>query len=555
VSQGKLLQTIAHFRRLLLQRNAQAEQALTAAYRTTLATIKPQLDHLYQHMQTRRDAGEDVSLNFLYEANRMERLTTFISHEVNQYGSLALSHTNTLQHQAITLGGQSALSQLHSLVPDGVHWSFGRPSPDAIANLVGASASGSPLSDLFNGFGKEAAKGVKDALVTGVSLGNNPRRIAPQVEQVLQVPRYRALVIARTEAARAYRTANLQTFKANDDVVKQWRWTSAKSIRSCAACLGMDGSLHDLDEDMGSHPSCMCVMSPLTKSWDEILSPLGIDTSDISDTQPEYESGADWFDKQDEKTQRGILGSDKAYELYASGTPLKSFVGHASDQKWGDSIYQKPLKDMAKGQTSQEPATKPSMPAFPQGKDAQDVFLKQSQAHAIQSLTNAERESVKEYTYLNYRDINPALRHPEDVAKEDRKWIDEEIANLDKAVAKGSVPADMTSYRGIEAYGGTLDFFKQNVGNIISDNAFQSTSLDRERASMFADEGGAIVSVRIPKGTNGLYVSPLSEFDKGGDTATPEYEMLLPRGTKYKIVEHTPATEAGKEHFVFEVVP
>jgi len=46
MSTGKLQQTIAHFRRLLLQHNAQAEQALTAAYRTTLNTIKPQLDHL-----------------------------------------------------------------------------------------------------------------------------------------------------------------------------------------------------------------------------------------------------------------------------------------------------------------------------------------------------------------------------------------------------------------------------------------------------------------------------------------------------------------------------
>ncbi|MGH2509660.1 MAG: phage minor head protein, partial [Ktedonobacteraceae bacterium] len=219
----------------------------------------------------------------------------------------------------------------------------------AIASIVGATQAGSPLADLFAGFGNEAAANVAGVLTRGITLGQNPRTIAGDVANALGVSRARALTINRTEMLRAYRGANQETYRANSDVVQQWRWTADKSARTCAACLAMDGQLFNLDVDMGSHPNCRCSPAPVTRSWSDILADSGVDLSGLDDLEPPApQSGADWFDQQDESTQRAILGNAK-YAAYQNGDfALSDIVAHSHDPDWGHSIYEKPLKDLVK---------------------------------------------------------------------------------------------------------------------------------------------------------------------------------------------------------------
>src|SRR6266571_51110 len=345
---GRLQQVIAEYRKQLKSHEAQAERQLEAAYAHVLATIKPQLDRLYQQIAEKQHTGEEIPLSWLYEANRLEALTAFIEQQITYFGTLARMQTGQLQHQGVMMGTSAAQALMQASVPPGIKWSFGVPSPSAIADLVGATQAGSPLSDLFAGFGAEAAQGAKDALLTGVSLGYNPRQIAPMVQDALSISRSRALTIARSEQIRAYRSANLETFRANDDVVDGWIWVCALLKSSCSACVAMHGTHHGLDEELDDHPNGACSMLPKTKSWDDILSPLGINTEGIEDTSIDIESGSDWFDKQNAATERAILGSDAAYDLYSSGNAsLEDFVGTSSDPTWGDSIYQRSAKDVA----------------------------------------------------------------------------------------------------------------------------------------------------------------------------------------------------------------
>lgn len=346
---SRLQQVITHYRQLLMQHEATATQALEAAYAQVLAAIQPRLDALYREINAKLQAGEDIPLSWLYESNRLEVLRQFLSGQIDHFGALAMMTTAQLQHIGVTLGGQAAQALLQSTVPSGVNWNFGMPSPSAIANLVGATQAGSPLADLFNGFGREAAKNVSQALITGLSLGHNPRQIAPQVQQALQVPRWRALTISRTECIRSYRNANLETFRANHDVCSGWIWQSSLSSRTCVACIAMNGTFHSLDEEMGSHPACRCVMSPRTRDWSEILGPLEIDASNIPDTRPTIQSGSSWFDAQDEATQRKMLGNDKLYSLYSSGKlTLKDLVKVKHSDDWGKSIGVRPMRELVK---------------------------------------------------------------------------------------------------------------------------------------------------------------------------------------------------------------
>jgi SPP1 gp7 family putative phage head morphogenesis protein len=272
-----------------------------------------------------------------------------ISNNIDHFGALAQTQTHLLQHQGAQLGVKSGSAQLQASKPASIHYTFGVPSQTAITNIVGATRAGSPLQDLFDGFGAEAAEKAGQALITGVTLGDNPRKIAGDVQDALDISRTRALVISRNEMLRAYKNASMETYRANSDVLDGWVWVCDLSPRSCAACISMNGSVHDLSEDLDGHVGCRCAKSPLTKSWDDILSPLGIDTSSLDETSIDLQSGSDWFDEQDEATQRSILGSKAAYDLYSSGdASLSDFVGIHSDPDWGKSIYQKSVKQVVR---------------------------------------------------------------------------------------------------------------------------------------------------------------------------------------------------------------
>ena len=345
---SRLQSTINDYRAKLRANEAQAERTLDAAHQHTLSLIQPALDKLYQQMADALEEDGEIPVSWLYEANRLERIKRLITSQVNHYGALAQMTTEQLLQESALLGQQAGLDLLDSTVPPGVDWTFGRPSEKAIADIVGATQAGSPLADLFRSFGDEAADKAGKALITGVTLGQNPRQTARGVQDALNISRSRALTIARTEALRAYRSANLETFRANDDVVSGWIWQAALDVRTCAACIAMNGTEHSLDEEMGTHPNCRCVQSPRTKGWDDILGPLGIDTSGIRDTRPEIQSGSDWLDEQSEATQRAILGNK--YDGWSNGDfSLEDIVGHTHDDDWGHSIYEKSLKQLSKG--------------------------------------------------------------------------------------------------------------------------------------------------------------------------------------------------------------
>lgn len=341
-STGRIQQVVAHYRTQLDHHVSSAERALTSAYMRTLASIQPRLDALYKEIAAKQQAGETIPPSWIYEQHRLQSIKALIAQQMAKYGTTTHNTVAQLQRIGATLGMQAGHDQLMATVPPGIHYNFGVPKPEAISDLVGALQPDSPLYEMFNKFGVDAAQNAGDALVRGLTLGNNPREISRDVQQALGVSRNRALTTARTECLRAYRSSQLETYRANDDVVGEWVWTAALNIRTCAACIAMNGTKHSLEEEMQSHPNCRCAPVPFTKSWSDIL---GID--DIPDARVDIPSGSDWFDDQDEATQRAILGSNAKYEAYARGDfNLSDIVSISHDPDWGRSIGVKSLKEL-----------------------------------------------------------------------------------------------------------------------------------------------------------------------------------------------------------------
>lgn len=345
---GKLQDITNAYKKRLLSHESNAAHILDAAYLNAAKSIQPKLDALLKQIADAQAKGEKLQPSWLLEKNRLSAILSTINTEMSKYGNISSQVTLQLQQQGVDLGKQAGMAQLNTTVPPGISYQFGVPSTKALNSFVGTLQDGSPLNSLFDSFGIDSSAAVRQALFLGLTMGQNPRQVAASVQQALGVSRARALTISRDQMIGAYRSANFATFRANNDVVDKWIW-SANLAKACIACILMHGSIHDLDEEMDSHVQCACVPIPQTKPWLDIFSGTGIDTSSLSDDTMSLPSGEDWFNNQDESTQRSILGNAK-YDALQDGTvnSVADFLGKTHSENWGNSIKVKSLAEASK---------------------------------------------------------------------------------------------------------------------------------------------------------------------------------------------------------------
>ena len=307
-------------------------------------------------------AGQDQSLRQI-EAN--------VRYTLDKYATEGVDAVTAAQRAAANAGltDASALTQ-EALSPaweKGVNPAmlFSRPNPDAIAAWVGRAGNGHPLGDLFANFSSEATSAARQAILLGLATGANPLQMVSGIQQAMGISRSRAITIARTEVLGSYRAAAHETYRANSDVLGYWLW-SAGGNNPCAMCMGMDGTLHSLDEDLSDHPCGRCAPLPVTKPWDDILGPLGIDASDLEETSigapGAYETGEEKFARMSPERQREIIGTKTGYEAYQRGeVSLRDFVGVRPPQDgFPSSYYQKSLREMQIPTKTQGPLVEPS---------------------------------------------------------------------------------------------------------------------------------------------------------------------------------------------------
>jgi hypothetical protein len=159
----------------------------------------------------------------------------------------------------------------------------------------------------------------------------------------------RAITIARTETARVYRETSRQQY-IRSRVVEGYIRVAAKSVRTCMACLMADGTFYPLDVPFEEHVNGRCTSVPQVKGAPPIV----------------YETGAQWFARQDAATQRQMMGPGR-YEAWQHGQfQLADLVMRVESDVWGHSLQVRPLRVLLATAT---PVVQPPAPpvAGPQG--------------------------------------------------------------------------------------------------------------------------------------------------------------------------------------------
>lgn len=300
---------------------AQEVQAIALMARQWIGvqdTLEQSILKLAQEAAAKVAAGEVVTASKLWEMQRYQALLAQTRQQVTRYAGVAANDIAKQQMAAGLLGQQHAGAAINA---SGVVGTFNRLEPNAIRDMIGLTGAGSPVRDLLIQTWPDAIDRITKALVNGTALGWNPRKTARAMTEGLDGALNRMMRIARTEQNRVYREATRERYQQSG-VVTGYKRICAKQERTCLACLVLDGTFYELEDEFEDHVNGRCALVPCIRGRDA----------------PEWPTGRDWFESQDEDAQRRIMG-DKAFDLLAQGRiTLDSLVKTTSDPVWGTSV-------------------------------------------------------------------------------------------------------------------------------------------------------------------------------------------------------------------------
>lgn len=233
-------------------------------------------------------------------------------------------------------------SQLPDESSTGIVVSVNRVDPDAIGAIVERASEQihsytKPLAD-------DAVDAMKNTLIRGVALGENPRKAAAtmlrRVEGRFNGGLTRALNIARTEMLDAHRSGSAAAQFANPDLLKGWVWQAELDRRTCPSCWAQHGTEHGLDEPgPDDHQQGRCARLPLTRSWAE----LGFDIDEPESLFPDAQST---FQDLPAADQLQIMGPKRLAALNAGDVDWRDLSMRRSTNGWRDSYTPRPVSSI-----------------------------------------------------------------------------------------------------------------------------------------------------------------------------------------------------------------
>lgn len=314
IQKRKLLEREADQMVAMARRWLEVEQALEAEMLKTIASLEGET------MVTEAMVLRNVRFqNLMYQArNQFAKYSDYLEETMMK-----------AQEQNLAFGISNAMLILQAgLLEAGLGITFDKLNVNAIDMMIGYAADGSPLRELLMQSYGESVNGMLNALIEGLAKGMNPTKIARAMTDGFGVGYARALTIARTEIMRSYRMGSLEQYR-NSGVVTQYKRISMKDRKVCLGCLFADGQVYDTADEFSEHPNGRCLIIPWVRGAPE----------------PTWETGAEWFERQNTDAQKEILGQAR-FATWQNGTPLSAMSMHVENPTWGGKYVPTPIEKL-----------------------------------------------------------------------------------------------------------------------------------------------------------------------------------------------------------------
>lgn len=262
-----------------------------------------------------------------------------------------------------------------------------------------------------------------------------------------------------------------------------------------------------------------------------------------------YDAGAKRFtvqqkDENGDWSDTGSLGKLQAFRQVSSGWRV------ANDQDQGAGAR-------AVSSDGDTPAAAPAADAAPPTPDTfappPEAFPTRTPADMATVLptttprTPEQQTAIRDYSVTGYRDSNTCLRTGQSCDPD----VVQRNTDLESAMTMSTEP--MTTYRAMTldnlAGGVTADQLASLVGQEISDPGFTSTSLGQAQTGIFGAEQNSVdLQIEMPTGSRALFA--------GDDAAIPEEQtVILPPGTRYRVIEANNPGPPGRPSLRIQVIP
>jgi hypothetical protein len=230
---------------------------------------------------------------------------------------IALGEQYARELMGIQIGGTAAIASQFNVL-----------SVDTIKIILGFLSIDGPLYARLAMLTGVNAQFVSDAIIQGITLGWNPRKIAAYVRSAFGRGLSDALRFVRTAQLWAYREASGASMVANQQILDGWVWyAELGSERTCMSCVAMHGTIHPVDEPLNDHHNGRCAQVPIVQGY----------------TNPVTETGVEWFEKQPEAVQRARMGAEY-YQAWKDGLfGIGDMSTTRRDEVYGDMRSETPL--------------------------------------------------------------------------------------------------------------------------------------------------------------------------------------------------------------------
>ena len=322
--------TLRAYRERLDAKELDAMRQMASSWLTVEGRLEADIAALAQEMARRAAAGEVITQQMLWRAERYQVIKAKLADEIRRWNAASLIPQIEADQRSFGWIGIEAAT-------DAIYASYGGPltaplfpvlNRAAVEAMVGFLGNGSPLNTLLKQDYPDALTGLADALLQGIARGLGPAQVARNMADGMGMGLERAMLIARTEVLRTYRSANVQAYRASNVVGGFMRLV--KKDGACAACLFKDGEHFDVAEELSEHPRGRCIAVP---------SLIGV-------PRPRWETGIQWFNAQETEKQRSIIGAER-YDLWQAGQIKLSDIARIQhNATWGDSPRVATVKEL-----------------------------------------------------------------------------------------------------------------------------------------------------------------------------------------------------------------